>query len=100
LLLLTFPNYLITIGLYRVYGALRGRVFREEGQPINHPLRTTQVWRWLRRAGFQVVQFRARGHYLLLPGRAPRELRFLEKPQWLMRWFGSHPLVVARKTTR
>lgn len=96
-LLLTFPNYFSTIGLYRVYSGLRGRHFTEEGQPINHPLRSSQVLGWVRDAGLNVRQFEARGHFLLLPGRAPREIRWLENPQFLMRWIGFHPLVIAEK---
>jgi ubiquinone/menaquinone biosynthesis C-methylase UbiE len=96
-LMLTFPNYFSTIGLYRIYGWLRGRHFTEEGQPINHPLRATQVLRWVRGAGLSVRHFQGRGHFHLWPGRAPRELRWIEKPNAVMRWVGFHPLVIARK---
>ena len=96
-LLLTFPNYFSTIGLYRIYSVLRGRQFTEERQPINHPLRTSRVLGWVRDAGLNVRGFEARGHFLLWPGRSPREIRWLENPQFLMRWFGFHPLVIAQK---
>lgn len=96
-LLLTFPNYFSSIGLYRFSVWLRGREFTEEGQPINHPLRVKQVLRWVRQTGFKVHGFRARGHYLIWPRHIPRELRWLDSPQWLMRWVGFHPLIIAKK---
>ena len=96
-LMLTHPNYLSTFGFYRIYFYLRGRTFTEEGQPINHPLRITQVLKWVREAGLQIEHFTGCGQYLFIPGRAPLQLRWAERPRWLMRWFGFHPLVVAVK---
>jgi 2-polyprenyl-3-methyl-5-hydroxy-6-metoxy-1,4-benzoquinol methylase len=96
-LMLTHPNYLSTFGLYRAYVTLRGREFTEEGQPINHPLRVTKVLEWVREAGLRCDHFTGRGQYWFFPGRVPVELRWAEKPRWLMRWFGFHPLIVACK---
>jgi SAM-dependent methyltransferase len=100
LFLLTHPNYLSTIGLYRLSLRLRGRKYTEEGQPINHPLWTFQVRRWLRAAGFRLEPLTATGNYLVWPGRLPVESRWLSRPRWLMRWFAFHPLHIAVKVER
>lgn len=96
-LLLTTPNYLGSLGLYRLYLRLRGRRYSEEGQPINRfmllPLTVARV----KRAGLRVTAIDAVGHYLLWPGRPPIEVPRLNDPRVLMRWFGLHSLVVAEK---
>jgi 2-polyprenyl-3-methyl-5-hydroxy-6-metoxy-1,4-benzoquinol methylase len=96
-LFLTTPNYLGSMGLYRVYMRLRGRRYTEEGQPINHPLVLLRTVRWVRKAGLIVEAVDACGHYLPVPGRQPVELVRLNRPRRLMRWFGLHALTVAVK---
>jgi len=96
-LYLTTPNYLGTMGLYRMYLRLTGRRFTEEGQPINHPVVLPRTVVWVRRAGLQVLTVDAVGHYLPFPGRPPIEISTLNRPRWLMRWLGLHSLVVAVK---
>jgi 2-polyprenyl-3-methyl-5-hydroxy-6-metoxy-1,4-benzoquinol methylase len=97
-LLLTTPNYLGPMGLYRIYLRLRGRRFTEEGQPINHALTLPSTVRWTRQAGLTVKAVDATGHYLPLPGAPPRECRWLDGRS--LRWFALHSLVVAAKPTR
>lgn len=96
-LYLTTPNYLGPMGLYRVYLRLTGRRYTEEGQPINHPNVLPRTLAWVKRAGLRVLAVDAVGHYLPFPGRPPIEIPALNRPRWLMRWFGLHSLVVATK---
>jgi SAM-dependent methyltransferase len=95
-LLLTTPNYLGPMGLYRMYLRAVGRRYTEGGQPICHFTSLPRTMAWLHRAGLRVRRVEARGHYLLLPGRRPLEMSRLERFRWL-RWFALHSLVVAEK---
>jgi 2-polyprenyl-3-methyl-5-hydroxy-6-metoxy-1,4-benzoquinol methylase len=96
-LFLTTPNYLGSFGLYRLYLRLCGRVYTEEGQPINNLLFLPRTRHWVARAGLRVRTTDGIGHYLLLPRRLPIELTMLNNPRSLMRWLGLHSLVVAEK---
>ena len=96
-LFLTSPNYLGMLGLYRGYLRLRGRVFTEIGQPINHFLMLPLTRLWVKRSGLRVEVVDAVGHYLPFPGRPPVELPLFNDPRMLMRWFALHSLVVAVK---
>lgn len=49
------------------------------GQPINHPLRSLTMRRWLRAGGFEVVAAHGAGHYLPLAGREPRRFPALDR---------------------
>lgn len=95
-LLLTTPNYMGPMGVYRGYARLRGRPYTEEGQPINNFMLLPLTVSWLRRAGFRILTVDASGHYLPWPGRQPREIAELERIR-LLRWFALHSLVVAEK---
>jgi hypothetical protein len=97
-LLVTTPNYLSTFGLYRGYMRLTGRRYTEMGQPINNFLVVPLTRRWIVRAGLRVTSVESVGHYVPLPRRQPLELLALNKPRFLMRWFGLHSIVVAEKT--
>jgi 2-polyprenyl-3-methyl-5-hydroxy-6-metoxy-1,4-benzoquinol methylase len=99
-LLLTTPNYLGTLGLYRGYLRLTGRRFTEEGQPINNFMLLPLTRAWIARSGLRISAVDAVGHYLPFPGRPPIELPLLNNPRILMRWFGHHSLVVAEKPER
>ncbi len=99
-LFLTTPNYLGTMGLYRGYLRLTGRRYTEQGQPINHPNVLPRTLAWVKRAGLRVLAVDGVGHYLPFPGRPPIEIPALNRPRWLMRWFGLHSLVVATKPSR
>lgn len=96
-LFLTTPNYMGPVGLYRMYLRLVGRPFTEVGQPINHANVLFRTLHWVKRAGLRVEVVDATGHYVLRRGQPPREIRWLNDPRWLMRWFGLHSLVVAAK---
>jgi ubiquinone/menaquinone biosynthesis C-methylase UbiE len=96
ILLLTTPNYLGPMGLYRMYLRTVGRRYTEGGQPICHFTSLPRTISWLQRAGLRVRRVEASGHYLLWPGRLPIEISRLERFRWL-RWFALHSLVVAEK---
>lgn len=78
LLVLTCPNYLGPLGLYRAYLRLRGRRFQEAGQPINQFTLLPRTAFWLRAAGLSLDRVLARGHYLPFPGRPPLRARWLD----------------------
>jgi len=94
-LFLTTPNYLGPLGLYRAYLRLRGRRFAEVGQPINQLTLLPLTLRWIRRAGLHPEIVRGAGHYLLVPGRSPRRLRWLDVA--FLKWVALHVVIVARK---
>jgi ubiquinone/menaquinone biosynthesis C-methylase UbiE len=71
ILVLTCPNYLGPMGLYRAYMRLTGRRFTEEGQPINQLTLAPRTFYWLRLSGLSVEAYGAQGHYLPVPGRPP-----------------------------
>jgi ubiquinone/menaquinone biosynthesis C-methylase UbiE len=96
-LLLTTPNYLGTLGLYRVYLRMTGRRFTEEGQPINNFLVLPLTRRWVAQTGLRLQTVSATGQYLLLPGKPPVEISSLNHPEKVMRWVAHHSLIVADK---
>jgi 2-polyprenyl-3-methyl-5-hydroxy-6-metoxy-1,4-benzoquinol methylase len=94
-LFLTTPNYLGLFGLYRAYLRLRGRRFTEVGQPINQLTMLPRTLRWIRRAGLQAEIISGEGHYVLVPGRTPHRLRWLDHR--FLKWVALHVVIVARK---
>lgn len=96
-LFLTTPNYLGTLGLYRLYLWLRGRRFTECGQPINNFTLLPRTRHWVKQAGLMIQVTDATGHYLPFPGRPAIHLRFLDNPRVCMKWLGHHSLVVSVK---
>ena len=96
-LFLTTPNYLGTMGLFRAYRRITRRPFTEEGQPINHLVMLPRTLRWVRRAGLEVRTVDGIGHYLPIPGRAPKHLPGLDGMRSISRWFAHHSLVVAER---
>jgi len=95
-LLLTTPNYLGPMGLYRGYLRLVGRRFREEGQPINRFTTLPRTLAWVRAAGLVPTAVEARGHHIPWPGRHPLPVAALDRVSFL-KWFAMHSLVVAHK---
>jgi 2-polyprenyl-6-hydroxyphenyl methylase/3-demethylubiquinone-9 3-methyltransferase len=96
-LFLTTPNYMSTMGLYRAYCRARGKRFDEGGQPICQLTMLPKTRSWVRQAGLKIVETHSCGQYLPFPGRPPIPLPWLERPYWLMKWFGLHSLVIAEK---
>jgi 2-polyprenyl-3-methyl-5-hydroxy-6-metoxy-1,4-benzoquinol methylase len=95
-LLLTTPNYLGFMGLYRGYVRLMGRPFQEMGQPINRFTTLPRTLAWLREAGLTTTRVEGRGHHLPWPGRHPIPFPALDRIVAL-KWFARHSLVVAEK---
>ena len=56
--------------------------------------------RLVTRTGLRIAAIDGTGHYLPWPGRPPVELRWLNEPRPLMRWFANHSLVVGEKRRR
>jgi 2-polyprenyl-3-methyl-5-hydroxy-6-metoxy-1,4-benzoquinol methylase len=98
-LVLTTPNYLGTLGLYRAYLTLRGRPFTEAGQPINQFTMAPRTLRWIRQAGLRVEQVRGVGHYLPVPGRPPIRIGLLDHAPGL-KLFALHTAFRAAKPPR
>lgn len=98
-LLLTTPNYMGPMGVYRGYARLMGRPYREEGQPINRFTMLPRTIAWLRAAGLTISLVDARGHYAPWPGRPPVEVPAVERIR-LLRWLALHSLVIAEKPAR
>jgi SAM-dependent methyltransferase len=96
-LILTFPNYLGPLGVYRGYLRLRGRRFTEVGQPVNRFLLSPAVKRWVRRAGLRLQTIDGVGHYLPFPGRRPIRIQSLDRWKRCSRWTGHHAMIVAEK---
>jgi 2-polyprenyl-3-methyl-5-hydroxy-6-metoxy-1,4-benzoquinol methylase len=94
-LILTGPNYLNMIGLYRVALRLVGRRYTEGGQPINQPLLFPVQARRLRRLGCRLEVVEGQGVPLVVPKVGTWHLP--ARPQWLMRWFGHQTIIVATR---
>jgi hypothetical protein len=97
-LILTTPNYLGSLGLYRLYLKMRGRQYAEEGQQINRWTFLPMTIALLRSRGLRVERIDGVGHYAYVPGAPPRRLAYLDRARSLTRWTAVHSLVVARKT--
>jgi 2-polyprenyl-3-methyl-5-hydroxy-6-metoxy-1,4-benzoquinol methylase len=96
-LIVTTPNYLGLLGAYRLYRAVTGRPYTEMGQPINQPLTLIGRVRRLRALGCRLDVIDGFGHYLYIPGRPPKRMRWLDGMRPITRWFGAHSLTVATK---
>lgn len=96
-LVLTTPNYIGPIGLYRGYMRLTGRRYTETGQPVNQFVTWPRTRAWFRRAGLSIVHTSGSGHYLPFPGRPPIRWRLPDRVPGFTRWFALHTLIVGQK---
>lgn len=96
-LIVTTPNYLSLVGLYRGLSRLVGKRYTEMGQPINQPLMLARQVRALRRLGCTIEAVDASHQLLPVPGLRTVRLRFLERPHRLMKWVEFNSLVRARR---
>lgn len=96
-LIVTTPNYLGLVGLYRVYLRLTGRRFTEMGQPINKTLTLIGRVIKLRRLGCRVDAVDGAVHLLPVPRFRAVRLQFLEHPHGLTKWFAHHGLTAATR---
>jgi 2-polyprenyl-3-methyl-5-hydroxy-6-metoxy-1,4-benzoquinol methylase len=99
-LLLTTPNYMGIMGLYRMYLYLCGRPFSEEGQPINNLMLLPRTRSMIAGAGLKIKVIDGIGHYLPFPGRPPIEVPVLNNPRPLMRWIAFHSLTIGEKPVK
>jgi SAM-dependent methyltransferase len=96
-LIVTTPNYLGLVGLYRVYLRLTGRRFTEMGQPVNNPLTLVGRVMKLRKLGCRVDAVDGAVHLLPVPRFHAVRLRFLEHPHGITKWFAHHGLTAATR---
>jgi 2-polyprenyl-3-methyl-5-hydroxy-6-metoxy-1,4-benzoquinol methylase len=96
-LFLTTPNYMGLVGLHRIYVGLTGRVYTEEGQPINNFMLLPRTRRMVVRAGLKIKEIDGVGHYLPFPGRTPIVLTEYGKARFLTKWVALHPLIIGEK---
>jgi 2-polyprenyl-3-methyl-5-hydroxy-6-metoxy-1,4-benzoquinol methylase len=96
-LVITTPNYLSLVGLWRIYRRLIGRPFHEVGQPINQPLMLFSRIRKLKNLGCRIDKVEGQGHYLGVPRYGTIELPWLERPHLITKWFALNALTIATK---
>ena len=94
-IILTGPNYLNLLGLYRIAARLVGRPYAEMGQPINQPLLLYRQVRRLKKLGCRIDAIEGTGVPLVIPGKDTYYLP--ARPQWLARWFALNTTVVATR---
>lgn len=97
-LFVTTPNYLGSMGLYRIYRRLIGRPYTEEGQPINNVMLLPMTTQLVKKAGLKLKCVDGVGQYLPFPGRPPIEISMFDTPRALMKWFALHSLTIAEKS--
>jgi 2-polyprenyl-3-methyl-5-hydroxy-6-metoxy-1,4-benzoquinol methylase len=94
-ILVSTPNYLGLIGLYRVGLRLVRRRFDEMGQPINNVMiGCVRPWK-LRRLGCRIDAVEGSVHALAVPGRGEIPIPFMERPAF--KYLARHVLVAATK---
>lgn len=96
-LLLTTPNYMNLMGLYRGYRRVVGRPFTEEGQPINNLTMIPRTMAWVRSAALSPRLVDVSGYHVPFPGRRPFSLTALESFRPGIRWLASHQLIMGIK---
>jgi ubiquinone/menaquinone biosynthesis C-methylase UbiE len=93
-LIVTTPNYLSPIGLYRLGKWLTRGHFSEMGQPINNVLFTFQRVRWLKHLGCQIEAVDGDVYLLPLARGKTLNLRFLRHLP-ASAWIAQHGCTVA-----
>jgi SAM-dependent methyltransferase len=96
-LIVTSPNYVSFVGLYRLAMRVVGRPFAEAGQPVNHWTTTVGRVVRLRRLGCRVDAVAGAVQLIPIPFWRAVSVPALERPQWLMRWLCLHGVTVATK---
>jgi SAM-dependent methyltransferase len=93
-LVVSTPNYLGPIGVYRLMSKLAGKTFTEGGQPTFKPLTTVgRVWT-LRRLGCKVVAVDGAVQHFPL-GFATVPLERVAQPHAVWKWVAHHGITVA-----
>jgi 2-polyprenyl-3-methyl-5-hydroxy-6-metoxy-1,4-benzoquinol methylase len=90
------PNYLGFMGLYRVLLRLIGRRYTEVGQPVNNVMVGFMRTVKLRRLGCRIDAVEGRVHHMPIPGLSRQiPFPFMERPAF--RYVARHVLVAATK---
>jgi ubiquinone/menaquinone biosynthesis C-methylase UbiE len=92
--IITTPNYLGPMGLYRLWLWVKGERYTEMGQPVNNVTTTLGRWWQLRRRGLEILAVDGRRVVMPLPGGRFWYLDGLER----FRWICQHGCIAARKT--
>lgn len=98
-LILTTPNYMNLVGLFRIYKRLKGERYQEAGQPLNKLVLLPLTVAWVRRAGLVVDAWKTSGQYVPRPGTPSNRVDFLDHLGALSRVTGLHSMVVAHKAS-
>jgi hypothetical protein len=93
---LTGPNYLNPLGLYRVALRLVGRRWTEMGQPINKTLFLVLQVRRLRRLGCRIEAVEGVGIPVVVP--FWDSFHVPARPQRIMRWLAHNTTIVATRS--
>jgi SAM-dependent methyltransferase len=96
-LIISNPNYLDFIGLYRLAKRISGRPFSEAGQPINKwTTLLGTIWR-LKRLGCR-IDFVDGTHFALpIPYWRSLDISWIDRAHVLAKWIAHHGLVVASR---
>lgn len=97
-LILTTPNYLNFIGLYRFYLRLTGRKWTELGQPINRFVLIPRTLFWLKIAGFDLINFSS--SIFFIPWFNKKIYNFHFKLNFINKYFGLQSYFIIRKRTK
>jgi ubiquinone/menaquinone biosynthesis C-methylase UbiE len=97
----TKPNYANLMGFYQLYATLRNRENRADfTQPLDRCFVFFQVRRFLRKAGWDILDSDGVVHQIPTPRRNPLLLRFVESNRSARRWLSPlalHYLLIGRK---
>jgi 2-polyprenyl-3-methyl-5-hydroxy-6-metoxy-1,4-benzoquinol methylase len=97
-LIVTTPNYLSLMGVWRLACKIVGKPYSEVGQPINQPLMLFHRVRALRRLGCRVDAVAGTHQLLVIPGFATVRLPdVFERPQSVMKWVCFHGVTAATR---
>jgi 2-polyprenyl-3-methyl-5-hydroxy-6-metoxy-1,4-benzoquinol methylase len=96
-LIVSSPNYVNFIGLYRLAKRISGRQFSEAGQPINKwTTLLGTVWR-LKRLGCQIDIVDGTHFALPIPFWRSLDISWIDHPHVVAKWVSHQGLVVARR---
>ena len=95
--IVSHPNYMGLIGLYRVTSRVAGRRFAEGGQPVNKWTTVAGTIRRLKRLGCRVDAVDGAVFTLPIARRRELDLSWIDGVHRVAKWVARHTLVVATK---
>jgi len=96
-LIVSNPNYLGFIGLYRLAKRISGRQFSEPGQPINKWTTLLGTVTRLKRLGCRIEVVDGTHFALPIPYWRSLDISWIDHPHVIAKWVAHHGLVVARR---